>query len=277
MRTAVAALVFALSCSIGHGAGKESPEATETTIDLRLIQVLLEEQIKLNDGKLDGPERPVTIREFSKSLSREIARRMVFKDGWGNEFMVVGDHEFFLISSAGEDRVHDLMYLVGKGAEATEGLIIEHVMGDDILLLVGEGVIEGVHRGSVSALDRQKRSMADLRSIGTSIESFSIDNNVYPLQDRDLLPVELIRDSLSPVYIRTLPLVDGWGNEFLMWGTEAEYVIMSLGADELPDQYYGFASGYTATFPFKGAFTDPDGDIIFSNGQFVQWPKEMQQ
>ena len=144
MRLVVAALVFALSFSIGHGAGKESPEATETTIDLRLIQVLLEEQIKLNDGKLDGPERPVTIREFSKSLSREIARRMVFKDGWGNEFMVVGNHESFLVSSAGEDRVHDLMYLVGKGAEATEGLIIEHGMGDDILLFGWRGS----HRGS---------------------------------------------------------------------------------------------------------------------------------
>ena len=119
--------------------------------------------------------------------------------------------------------------------------------------------------------------MADLRSIGTAIESFSIDHNVYPVQDRDLLPVELIRDGLSPTYIRTVPLVDAWGNQFLMWGTEEEYVVMSLGADGEPDVHYDFLSRDTGSFPFSGAFTDPNGDIVFANGQFVQWPEGKQQ
>ena len=89
--------------------------------------------------------------------------------------------------------------------------------------------------------------------------------------------MELIGNLLSPVYIRTLPLVDAWGNEFLMWGTEGEYVVMSLGADGVPDQYYGFSDERTGQFPFGGGFTDPDNDIIFANGQFVQWPEETQQ
>ncbi len=61
-----------------------------------------------------------------------------------------------------------------------------------------------------------------------------------------------------------------------MWGTEGEYVIMSLGADGVPDQYYGFAQRDTEPFPFNGAFADPNNDIIFANGQFVQWPEGKQ-
>ena len=272
MRVVVTALVLVLSISIGYGAGEVSPQATETTIDLKLIQALLETHIELSDEQMAPPEEPITIREFSRRLSKEIARRMIRRDAWGNEFMVVGDQQEFCVVSAGVDQVHDAIRFLKNDELPLNGQWIKDTWGDDIVLVLGEGIVNG----AASVRNRQKRSMADLRSIGTSIESFSIDNNVYPRQDRDLLPVELIRDSLSPVYIRTLPLIDAWGNEFLMWGTEGEYVIMSLGADGVPDQYYGFAQRDTESFPFNGAFADPNNDIIFANGQFVQWPEGKQ-
>lgn len=270
----IVAIVLALFLSPVHAAVEESPEAIETTIDLRLMHALLEAQLELVGEEWEPPEKPVTIREFSRNLSREIARRVVRKDAWGNEFMVFGLEQDLLVVSSGADGVHDALRSLQQ-TEQTEQreMEVEDMLRDDILLVLSEGVVNG----PISPKDGQRRTMADLRSIGTAIESFSIDNNVYPRQDRDLLPVELIQDRLSPVYIRTLPLKDAWGNEFLMWGTEGEYVIISLGADGAPDQYYGFTEGNTMEFPFRRATSKFNDDIIFANGQFVQWPEGTQQ
>ena len=56
----------------------------------------------------------------------------------------------------------------------------------------------------LNAIDRgkQKRTMADLRSIGTAIESYSIDNNVYPAAGS----MGALQPLIEPLYIRTMPL-----------------------------------------------------------------------
>ncbi len=250
-----------------------SPKITETTIDLKIVATLLDTHHELSSDYPEPPERTVTIREFSRGYSKEIAQRFPRKDAWANPFMVVGFEEEIFVVSAGENQIYDTIQFFEKGEESAEERSMAEIFGDDIVLVVGNGVING----AASMRHLQRRTMADLRSLGTAIESFSIDHNVYPVQDRDLLPVELIQHELSPIYIRTAPLVDGWGNEFLMWGTEEEYVVMSLGADGLPDQYYGFVNGDAEAFPFKGATDDPSDDVIFANGQFVQWPRGTQQ
>jgi len=275
MRAVLSSIVLVLLLSAGSVAEESSSESTGTLIDLELIDTLLEKQVELweRDGKtFDLPKKPVTMRVFSRGLSKEIAERMVRRDGWGNDFMVMGKDDHLIVVSSGPDGASMAIQSLQDDEPMSPNPRIREIVGDDILLVLGEGIFNGPETN----MALQKRSMADLRSIGTAIESFSIDNNVYPRQDRDLLPVELIEGSLSPVYIRRLALLDGWGNQFLMWGTEREYVIMSLGVDGVPDQYYGFAEGNVEPFPFRGAFTDSNGDIVFSNGRFVQWPEGMQ-
>src|SRR2546425_5724131 len=66
----------------------------------------------------------------------------------------------------------------------------------------------------LNAIDRskQKRTMADMRSIGTSCEEYSIDNNFYPTLGTSQAAVSGISGVVQPTYIKVLPTVDGWNN-----------------------------------------------------------------
>ena len=114
----------------------------------------------------------------------------------------------------------------------------------------------------LNAVDRgkQKRSMADLRSIGTAIESYSIDNRHYPIAQS----IGELKSQIEPLYIRTAPAVDGWENPIQVESTPTRYRVRSLGKDGLPDQCGG---GATELFT---------ADICFEDGQFTQYPDGVQ-
>ena len=116
----------------------------------------------------------------------------------------------------------------------------------------------------LSAIDRgkQKRTMADLRSIGTAVEQYAIDNAGYPTAG-DMATLEGV---IEPTYISTAPLTDGWSRPFTVASVNTEYTVCSGGKDG--GGCTNDAGGATS------AFTD---SITFANGQFVQWPEGMQQ
>ena len=115
----------------------------------------------------------------------------------------------------------------------------------------------------LNAIDRgkQKRTMADMRSIGTAIESYAVDSNVYPAVNSaaNLLLV------VQPVYIKSMPTVDGWNNTFQVASTTTEYTLHSFGKD---------GAGTTCT---AGMTTTFAAEICFVNGQFIRYPQGMQQ
>ncbi len=117
----------------------------------------------------------------------------------------------------------------------------------------------------LNAIDRgkQKRTMADIRSIGTAVESYSIDNSRYPTAG-DMAAAQSL---LEPAYIKKLPLQDGWSHDLVYQPgatSGAGYTLRSLGKD-------GVAS------PTPGGRTsDLSADIIFVDGQFTQWPEGIQ-
>jgi general secretion pathway protein G len=117
----------------------------------------------------------------------------------------------------------------------------------------------------LNAIDRgkQKRTMADLRSIGTAIEEYSIDNNVYPNGRADMTTLQ---SDIEPLYIRTAPEDDGWGRAFVVSTATTNYTVCSGGKD-----------GGSCTSDAGGATTDFNSSITFANGQFVQWPEGAQQ
>jgi type II secretion system protein G len=122
---------------------------------------------------------------------------------------------------------------------------------------------------------RQKRSMADMRTIATAWEARATDTNSYsaagvqiswpdPTQD-----VTSIENMLVPTYTRKFGSYDGWGTRFQVGFNNRNYSIESLGADQAE-----FADGTTADSPVvTGKF---DCDIIFSNGNFVVYPEGIQ-
>ena len=118
----------------------------------------------------------------------------------------------------------------------------------------------------LNAIDRskQKRTMADMRSIGTAVEEYSIDNNFYPVQTTQG-DVSTVSTNLEPQYIKVVPTADGW-NWNIQYGSAAggsAYTVRSLGKD-------GTKNGVS------GQTQDFNCDIIFQVGQFVAYPSGIQ-
>lgn len=120
---------------------------------------------------------------------------------------------------------------------------------------------------------RQKRTMADIRTIATAWEARATEAKGYsasgytfpsgPVMYTDL------RGVLVPTYANPLPERDGWGQPFEFatdetWGTgkAQSYGIRSSGSDKV-------FSGNTYT---PGDFDKFECDIVYANGSFVSYP-----
>jgi len=125
----------------------------------------------------------------------------------------------------------------------------------------------------LNALDRgkQKRTMADVRSIGTAIETYAIDNTLYPGQASEVdVAASSLGSAMEPIYmVRTTPR-DGWGFPLRYQSDGLIYSIGSLGKD-------GAAGGSLVVVGPGGSTNNFDCDIVFREGMFVQWPEGVQQ
>ena len=142
-----------------------------------------------------------------------------------------------------------------KGFTLIELLIVVAIIGI-IAAIAIPNLLNAIDRG------KQKRTMADLRSVGTAVESYSIDNNVYPVATA----MSTLEGFIEPVYIRTAPLTDGWTRTFQVAAAIGEYTVCSGGKD-----------GGTCTADGAGATQSFNSSITFTSGQFVQWPEGTQQ
>ena len=115
-------------------------------------------------------------------------------------------------------------------------------------------LLNAIHRG------KQKRTMADMRTISTAIEAYSIDNAVYPAASSSAALAALI----EPAYVRKLPLTDGWSRSFIVDSTFVQYTVWSGGSDGGSMNYVG------------GPTSSIRDSIVFSGGVFVQWPEGQQ-
>ena len=142
-----------------------------------------------------------------------------------------------------------------KGFTLIELLIVVAIIGI-IAAIAIPNLLNAIDRG------KQKRSMADMRSIGTATESYAVDNNYYP---KNVTAAQL-PTYVSPIYIKTVPATDGWNNAwvFTSSATGSNYTITSYTKD-------GAASAATG-----GMTSDFNCDIIFASGQFYQWPQGTQ-
>jgi type II secretion system protein G len=124
---------------------------------------------------------------------------------------------------------------------------------------------------------RQKRTMADMRTIATAWEARATDLNRYtaagaagditwPTTDKTITDVLAM---LRPTYMRKIPEYDGWGTLFAVGYTDDNYAIQSYGADKSKNQ--------TATTTPQAITTNSfDCDIILSLGNFSMYPEGIQ-
>jgi general secretion pathway protein G len=134
----------------------------------------------------------------------------------------------------------------------------------------------------LSALQRsrQKRTMADMRTLAVAWEAREIDSSRYnaagagfqgisqPINPADLEGV------IVPTYVKHMPKNDGWEHPFELfadfaWGNPSpavRYAIISAGKD-----------GTFDSNPQPGATTNFDCDIVYTAGMFVAYPEGVQQ
>jgi general secretion pathway protein G len=112
---------------------------------------------------------------------------------------------------------------------------------------------------------RQGRTLADIRTIGSALETYAVDNYLYPKSLSDANATTLT--PLLSRYLRTVPLKDGWNNTWHVDTNSAGtvYTVTSHGAD-----------GAAGTNP-GGATADFNCDIIYTNNAFYQYPQGAQQ
>jgi type II secretion system protein G len=130
---------------------------------------------------------------------------------------------------------------------------------------------------------KQKRTMADMRSIATAWEAYATDNNAYNAAGQstssDLnwgsfatFTYGSLSALISPTYIRNTPENDGWNfpYQFAIDTNAAqraqEYAIRSLGKDRVPEGAL-YSPGPTNVF---------ECDIVYSMGAFVAYPEGIQ-
>lgn len=112
---------------------------------------------------------------------------------------------------------------------------------------------------------KQGRTLADMRAIGSALETYAVDNNIYPRSLSDANAATL--SSFLSRYLRSVPPNDGWNNPWHVDTNSAGtvYTITSHGAD-----------GVAGTNP-GGATADFNCDIIYTNNAFYQYPQGAQQ
>lgn len=145
------------------------------------------------------------------------------------------------------------------GFTLIELLIVVAIIGI-IAAVAIPNLLDAIERG------RQKRTMADIRTVATAVEAYAIDHSQPPPYGKTVLEGAVAED-LEVSHVEACPITDGWDQPLYYVSEDPDhYTIGSGGADRsVPDLTLN-----------DGITHSTDADIVFSNGMFQQWPEGIQ-
>ncbi len=151
-----------------------------------------------------------------------------------------------------------------KGFTLIELLIVVAIIGI-IAAIAIPNLLNAINRS------RQKRTMADMRTIGTAAEAYAVDWSFYPnTNDTDEAITTTWSGLISPIYVKKTPQEDGWRLEFQVRSESRFYSVGSGGRDKL------FENQLNSGTYNRAPTNDMDCDIVYSNGTFMSYPEGVQ-
>ena len=106
--------------------------------------------------------------------------------------------------------------------------------------------------------ERARWTMSDFRTIATAAAAYKVDHKTYPIAGS----MDELQKLVQPMYVKSLPLHDAWGNAYRYSSDGKTMTIASAGAD-------GKFNESTWTTPAKW-MPSFDEDAVWTDGGFVR-------
>ncbi|HET6373039.1 MAG TPA: hypothetical protein VFG76_07020 [Candidatus Polarisedimenticolia bacterium] len=111
-----------------------------------------------------------------------------------------------------------------------------------------------------------------INAIFMAASSYAVDNNVYPGATTGFTSVADLEDALVPVYLPSLPEVDGWGHPLLYLSFRGNFTLASSGFNGTFEREYNYGLPCGQGGFFEHGPLEPGGDIVQECGLFIYWP-----
>jgi hypothetical protein len=234
------------------------------------------ESFGVDNNFYPGPVQPIDgVERIAAVLEPWYMRVIPRSDPWGNPYLFWSDTTHYALVSYGPDGIPDFPY-AAWGRTEFEAMPVGGTtrFGADLVFASGEFVQWPTVAGLTSPTENLRRAMTDFRITATVFQMFTNDYGLYP---GPVGPIDLlarIETIVEPTYIRALPKIDPWGNPYLFWSDTAHYTFVSYGPDGIADFPYATWGRTEFDAIHTGPTTRFGADIVFANGDFVQWPTQ---